>query len=49
MRLSIEAGFRQTELIDALHLQSWQTHITQTPLGAHRLIALEHFKKKCGC
>jgi 2-polyprenyl-3-methyl-5-hydroxy-6-metoxy-1,4-benzoquinol methylase len=49
MRLSIEAGFRQTELIDALHLKSWQTHITQTPLGAHRLIALEHFKKKCGC
>ena len=43
MRLSIEAGFRQTELIDALHLTPWQTKVTQTPLGAYRLIALAHF------
>lgn len=39
MRVSIEAGFCHSELLDALQLTSWQTQITHSTLGAHRLVA----------
>jgi 2-polyprenyl-3-methyl-5-hydroxy-6-metoxy-1,4-benzoquinol methylase len=39
MRLSIEAGFQGSELIEALHLQTWQTRQTHSLFGAHRVIA----------
>ena len=39
MRVSIKAGFRDRELIDALQLQTWQTQQIHSLFGAHRVIA----------
>lgn len=39
MRVSIRAGFRGSELIEALQLQSWQTRQSHSFFGAHRVVA----------
>ena len=39
MRVSIQAGFRGSELIDALQLTSWRTQQIHSFFGAHRVIA----------
>lgn len=39
MRVSIRAGFRSSELIDSLQLQSWRTQQSHSLFGAHRVIA----------
>jgi hypothetical protein len=39
MRVSIQAGFRGSELIEALQLPSWKTQQIHSLFGAHRVIA----------
>jgi 2-polyprenyl-3-methyl-5-hydroxy-6-metoxy-1,4-benzoquinol methylase len=39
MRVSIQAGFRGSELIEALQLPSWKTQQMPSLFGAHRVIA----------